>query len=111
MKTITLTYDGSKYILRYTLKTIKKLADKGVGIDKVRNLSDEPWIMLDLFKGAFLAEHEGISPEKVEAIYASIPNKIGFLEKLAECYSEPLDALMDEPDEDSKGNANWETNW
>ena len=111
MKTITLTYNGSQYVLRYTLATVKKLSDRGVSIDKVRNISEEPWIMLDLFKGAFLAEHEGISSEEMEAIYASIPNKIDFLGKLAECYSEPLDALMDEPKEDSKGNANWETNW
>ena len=111
MKTIKINYQGTHYCLRYTLNTIKKLADKGIGIDDIRNIGTKPWITLDWVAGAFLADHPNVSMETIEGIYKSIPNKAEFLGKLADCYSEPIDALMDDPGEDSKGNAEWETNW
>ena len=73
-------------------------------------VKDRPMLLLDLFAGAFLANHRNVKRQKIEQIYDSCRNKDAMLEKLVEMYNEPIAALMDDPEED-EGNATWTASW
>ena len=64
-----------------------------------------------LFTGAFMAHHRKAATISglIEKIWNSIPNKRDMLEALVEMYTEPLDALMEEPGDD-KGKTEWKVN-
>jgi len=108
-KSIEFTYEGKDIKLEYTKRTVKQMEERGFSIS---DINDKPMSMvLDLFAGAFLANHRNYKREKVEEIYAHMPNKEKLIEKLAEMYNEPLEGLMDEPDEDDGKKVNWMTSW
>ena len=116
-KSITIkTKDGQAYKLEFTrktfLKTIAKLKESGIG--SISELTSDAITAMaafpDLFEGAFLANHSGVSSETVEEILKGLPNKEGLTEHLMEMFLEPLNALTDmlEENEDSEGNVMWE---
>ena len=105
-KQITIKYEGTDYTLEYTRKSIQKMEAQGFNIG---GISDTPMTTLPkLFAGAFLAHHQFVRQETIDAIYALLPDKEGLIGKLSEMYSEPLQALLAEPKE---GNLKWEANW
>lgn len=107
-KTITIQYDGVEYTLEYTRKSIEIMERQGFVIS---DIGDKPMSTLPaLFSGAFLAHHRFIQSTVIDSIFEKITNKSEFIQKLAEMYSEPLEALMDEPKE-SRGNATWGASW
>ena len=107
-KTITIQYEGTEYTLEFTRKSIEQMERQGFDIGEIR---DKPMTTLPgLFAGAFLAHHRFVKKDVIDAIFTKITNKQEFLSKLAEMYSEPLEALMDEPEE-SEGNATWGASW
>lgn len=106
-KTLTIDYKGEKFTLEYTRRSVKTMEDGGFVAGKVK---DYPMMLLDLFAGAFLANHNRVKRQKIEQIYDSLPNKEALLEKLVEMYNEPLAALMEDP-EDDVGNATWAASW
>lgn len=102
-KTITLTVDGTKYTLEFTRKTVEQMERQGFN---VRDIRTQPVSTLPvLFSGAFLAHHKWVKQETIDGIFAKLPNKDDFLEKLAEMYNEPLEAMLAEPEEE--GNVSW----
>lgn len=111
-KTITFTFEKTAYTLEYTRETVSALEQNGLTISDVRNIADRPinTVML-LFTGAFMAHHRKAATisSLIERIWQSIPDKPGFLQALAEMYTEPVDALMEEP-EDEKGKTVWTVN-
>ena len=107
-KTITLTYEGTKYTLEFTRKTVEQMERQGFNVRDIRN---QPVSTLPiLFAGSFLAHHKWVKEETIEEIFKKIPNKDDFLEKLAEMYNEPLETMLAEPGED-EGNATWGVDW
>ena len=107
-KNIVLTYEDKKYTLEFNRKTIRAMERQGFVASK---LEDMPMSMImHLFSGAFMMHHRNITENEVDKIYESIRNKEDFLAKLSEMYSDPIVALMDEPEED-EGNAEWEASW
>ena len=107
-KTITLEYEGSKYTLEFTRKTVEIMEKNGFN---VRDIRTSPVTTLPtLFAGAFLANHRWLKDETIEKLFKLIPNKDDFLEKLAEMYNEPIASLMQEPDDTAK-NVDWAANW
>jgi hypothetical protein len=107
-KNIVLTYEDKKYTLEFNRKTIRAMERQGFVASK---LEDMPMSMImHLFSGAFMMHHRNITESEVDKIYESIRNKEDFLAKLSEMYSDPIVALMDEPEED-EGNAEWEASW
>lgn len=107
-KIITLNYEGTEYTLEFTRKTIEQMEHQGF---KVTEIADKPASTLPvLFAGAFLAHHRMVKREVIDALFNKIPNKTDFIQKLAEMYNEPLEALLDEPKE-SEGNLEWGANW
>lgn len=111
-KTIRLEYDGTTYTLEFTRRSVRRMEEQGF---RVQDVTDRPMSTLPaLFQGAFLAHHPFIKPAVVDAIFDRIQHKEDFLMKLAEMYTEPLTALMGEPEEsegDEKNVASWEANW
>lgn len=107
-KTVNIRYDGVDYTLEYTRKSVETMEKQGFVVSDV---ATKPVSTLPvLFAGAFLAHHRFVKKETVDAIFDKIPNKSEFLQKLSEMYSEPIEALMEEPEE-SEGNVSWEANW
>lgn len=107
-KTITIQYEGTEYTLEYTRKSIETMERQGF---VVSDIEEKPMSTLPtLFAGAFLAHHRFVKRDVIDAIFAKIPNKGEFIGKLAEMYNEPLEALMDEPEE-SEGNLSWGASW
>ena len=107
-KTITINYEGTEYTLEFTRRSIEAMERQGFVIGDIKT---KPMTTLPtLFAGAFLAHHRFIKREVVDAIFEKLSGKENFLEKLAEMYAEPFEALMDEPEE-SEGNLTWGANW
>lgn len=103
-KTITLEYEGTKYTLEFTRKTVEIMEKNGFN---VRDIRTSPVTTLPtLFAGAFLANHRWLKDETIEKLFKLIPNKDDFLEKLAEMYNEPLEAMLADPEE-TEGNVTW----
>lgn len=107
-KTIRINYEGDEYTLEFTRRSIETMERKGFVIT---DLEDKPMSTLPaLFAGAFLAHHRFVKKEVIDSIFKKLTNKEEFLQKLAEMYSEPLEALMEEPEE-SEGNLTWGASW
>ena len=101
--------EGNEYTLQYNRRSIETMERQGF---RVSDLAAYPMTMFPtLFKGAFLMHQRMISSKKVDDLFDAIPDKDRLLEKLAEMYNEPLEALMAGA-EDDEGNApTWEANW
>jgi hypothetical protein len=107
-KQIRFEHDGKEYTLEFTRKSIETMERQGF---IASDIVDKPMTTLPaLFAGAFLAHHRYIKKELVDEIYSKMTNKQDLLSKLAEMYNEPIQALMEEP-EDAVGNVNWEASF
>ena len=111
-KTITFTFEKTAYTLEYTRETVSALEQNGLTLSDVRNIGEKPLntVML-LFTGAFMAHHRKAATISglIERIWDSIPDKRDLIDTLVEMYTEPLDALMEEPGDD-KGKTEWKVN-
>jgi len=107
-KQITFEFEGKNYTLEFTRKSIETMERQGFVIG---DIVDKPMLTLPaLFAGAFLAHHRFMKRNEIDAIYEKMTNKEELLQKLAEMYNEPLEALMEEPEE-NEGNVEWGANW
>jgi hypothetical protein len=107
-KTLEFTYKGKDYVLEYTRRTVKEMEKNDFDISQVERKMVTFLPML--FEGAFLAHHRFEKKDLIEEIYSHMTNKEALLGKLAEMYSEPIEALLEEPTE-KEGNVNWTANW
>ncbi len=112
-KTITFTYEKTAYTLEYTRETVSALEQNGLALSDVRNIDEKPMTtVMMLFTGAFMAHHRKAATINglIEKIWAEIPDKSGLIQALVEMYTEPLDALMEEPSEDDAKKVKWTVN-
>lgn len=108
-KQMTFTYDGKEYTLEFTRRTIKQMENEGF---VAQDIDRKPMTLLPaLFAGAFKAHHRFVKQDVIDEIYKGMPRKEELVGKLAEMYNDPIAALMEEPDEKSVKNVEWETNW
>jgi len=108
-KQMTFTYDGKEYTLEFTRRTVKQMEDEGF---VAQDIDRKPMTLLPaLFAGAFKAHHRFVKQDVIDEIYKGMPRKEELVGKLAEMYNDPIAALMEEPDEKSVKNVEWETNW
>lgn len=106
-KTMTIEHNDVKYVLEYTRKSVEMMERQGFEIEELQR---KPMTYLPaLFAGAFLAHHRYVKRDVIDKIYAQLPNKGDMLSKLVEMYSEPIVALMDDPE--AEGNASWTVDW
>lgn len=107
-KTIDFTFEGTAYTLEFTRKSIETMERQGF---VARDIAVRPMSTLPaLFAGAFLAHHKFVKKEVIDKIFNKLTNKDELVEKLAEMYNEPLETLMNDP-EDSEGNLTWGASW
>ena len=105
-KQIKITFEGTEYTLEYTRRTVREMENEGFNPNLV---GDKPMTMIPmLVAGAFKKNHRYTKAEVIDRIYEAISNKGGFVQALVELYNEPLNALIDDPEE-GQGNASWET--
>lgn len=107
-KTIKINFEGTEYTLGFTRKSIETMERQGF---VARDIAVRPMSTLPaLFAGAFLAHHRFVKKEVIDTIFSKLTNKDELLEKLAEMYNEPLEAMMNDPEE-SEGNLTWGASW
>ena len=106
-KTITIPYKDREYVLEYSRETIEIMEKQGFNISAIE---DKPMTILPmLFEGAFLKNHRFVKKEVIREIFAMMGNKMDLVQRLAIMYNEPIEAMLDEPDEAKK--VTWEANW
>ena len=100
---IEFDYNDKHYRLEYTPDSIRQMEAAGFNFN---DLSDRPMTRIEqLWAGAFLANHRRVSNNIIKDLYKKMKNKEALLQKLTEMYSNALEYLM--PDEDDEGNVDW----
>ena len=108
---ITVTYQNKDYLLEYSRSTAKQIEDQGFILDQ---LTDKPTTMIPLLVyGAFAKHNRGIKRTLVDEIYQNLVKKVGdeaeegFINILAEMYSETVSTLMSDEPVDEGNAATW----
>ena len=108
---ITVTYKDKDYILEYSRSTAKQIEDNGFVLEQ---LTDKPATMIPLLVyGAFAKNNRGIKRTLVDEIYANLIKKVGddgeegFINVLAEMYSETVSSLVGDENIDEGNAATW----
>ncbi len=110
-KSIELDYKGKTYVLEYTRDTIRQMEKEGFNIKEASDGSAPVTMILGLFEGAFKKNHPTVNPQLIDNMYEDISEKDTLLEALVEMYTEPVEALMSDPDEVRAKNAKWKKKW
>ena len=106
-KQIRLTFEGTTYTLEFNRNAIRKM-ERGGFI--ANDIDKKPATVLpELFAGAFIMHHPYMKRDKIDAIFEKTPNRMMLVERLGAMYNEPIEAMLDEPEE-AAGNASWEEN-
>lgn len=108
---ITVTYQNNDYVLEYSRTTAKQIEDSGFVLDQ---LTDKPATMIPLLVyGAFAMHNRGIKRTLVDEIYKNLVGKVGkegeegFINVLAEMYSETVSTLVGDENVDEGNAATW----
>jgi hypothetical protein len=108
-KQLKFTYKEKEYTLEFNRRSIVEMEAKGF---VAADVEQKPMTILPaLFQGAFQMHHKFIKKELVDEIYSHMTNKEDLISKLAEMYAEPIQALVEDPDEGDVGNVSWTANW
>lgn len=104
-KTIKFEHKGVNYTLEFTRKTVQQMEKSGFVVDNA--LTFPATHIPQLFKGAFLAHHRYVKQNVIDEIFDAMGNKQELFGVLIDMYSEPINTLMGEPEDE--GNAiSWE---
>lgn len=107
-KQITFEYDGAKYTLEFTRKTVQLMQQNGFSADMV---TDKPAVGIPmLFRGAFMVNHKNLKPGLADKIYESIKDREKLIPMLLVMYNEPIMEMIEDP-EDTEKNVNWGANF
>ncbi len=107
-KQLRFEYDDKTYTLEFTRKTVTEMERNGF---IANDINDKPMTVLPaLFEGAFLAHHRFTKKDKIQEMFDKMTNKEDLIGKLAEMYNEPIQALVEEPEE-NEGNVSWTASW
>ena len=109
-KQISFEYKNKEYTLEYTRESVKQMEREGF---VASDIVTKPMLTLPkLFSGAFKAHHKyDIKQKEIDEIFELFKNKQALIEKLAEMYAEPMEALMDSENV-AEGNAiAWDPNF
>lgn len=105
-KTINFTYDGQKYTLEFSRRTVKNMENSGFRID---DINEKPMNFLsELFAGAFKKNHRWVKAEEIDKMQELFADKDKLIETLMSMYSETLETLTTNKfDEDSENLITW----
>lgn len=103
-KTIEFDYENQHYVLEYNRRSVEMMESKGFNL---ADLDAKPMLTLPrLFEGAFVAHHRFVKKNVIDKIYEAMPKKDELFETLVEMYQEPINTLVEEP-EDTAKNIDW----
>lgn len=97
---IVFEHRGTQYNLEFTRDSIKQMERAGFNLDTAQ--AQPMTSLLTLFKGAFVAHHPRTSQNIIDEIWENLGDKDGLFEALVNLYNEPMEALMKEPEDESK---------
>lgn len=108
--TISDKESGKAYKLEYSRKSVQLMEQTlGFVLDEI---DSKPMTMIPLlFQGAFLMHHRTLSPEKIQSIYDTLPNKEELIGALGEMYGDTFNTLMDDPKGPKEKNGAWTKSW
>ena len=107
-KRIEFDYKNKHWTMEYCARTTKEVQQSGF---KKEDIGDKSLVMLPLlFYGAFLMHHRGTRKEELDEMLPLFGNKTELFTKLVEMFDEPVEALIDEP-EDESVKVSWTANW
>ena len=108
-KQINFEHNGKEYCLEFTRESVRQMEREGF---VASDIVTKPMNTLPkLFAGAFKAHHKFDAKQKViEEIFDLIKNKGALIEKLAEMYNDPMEALMDDCG-DEKNAIQWDASF
>lgn len=108
-KELSFTFEGAKYTLAFTRRTVQMLSKQGFKPDMI---TDQPAIGIPmLYRGAFVVHHRMIKEDLTDRIWEKIENKGDFIAKLLEMYIEPINVMLEDPTEDDEKKVGWEVNF
>ncbi len=109
-KQLNFEYKSKEYTLEFTRDSIKQMEREGF---VATELATKPMNTLpQLFAGAFKAHHKwDVKQKQIDEMFSLFTNKNALLEKLAEMYHEPFEALMDDENIDAGNAIAWEANF
>jgi hypothetical protein len=108
-KKLEFNYKGKDYTLEYTRESVKQMEREGF---VANDIVTKPMNTLPkLFAGAFKAHHKYDTKQKqIDEMFDLFQNKDALIEKLAEMYHEPFEALLDDNSDEGNSIA-WEANF
>ncbi|MGN0558376.1 MAG: DUF5055 domain-containing protein [Acutalibacteraceae bacterium] len=107
-KTIEIEFEGVNYTLEFTRRSVDIMERRGF---KISDIGSKPVSTLpQLFAGAFLAHHRFIKQDVIDKIFAKLKSKDELIGMLAEMYNEPIEAMMNEPQEADES-LDWKKSW
>ena len=108
-KQLEFEHNGKKYTLEYTRESVRQMEREGF---VANDIVDKPLLTLPkLFAGAFKAHHKhDAKPKTIDEMFDLLTNKSALIEKLAEMYAEPMEALMDDCADEGNAIA-WDANF
>ena len=109
-KQLNFEYKSKEYTLEYTRESVKQMEREGFVASDIVN---KPMSTLPkLFAGAFKAHHRfDVKQKDIDEIFDVFGNKQALIEKLAEMYAEPMEALLDNDNIDKGNVIAWEANF
>lgn len=107
MAKIEFDFEDEHYILEFSRKTVTTMEGTGFVLDQV--IEKPATLFPRLFAGAFLMHHPRMKEEKINSIFKQLEDKDELLPALIECYRAPLEAMFDEPDDETK-KVKWKKN-
>lgn len=103
-KQIVISYEGKDYTLEFNRRIVKRMEEAGFVVN-----TDKPATMVtELFRGAFMKNHRGMSADKIEDIWDAQRGKEKLLSELISMYTEPISSLMEDAEGDAEDeNPTW----
>jgi hypothetical protein len=109
-KQLSFEFEGKDYTLEYTRESVKQMEREGFVANDI--LAKPMNTLPKLFAGAFKAHHRFDAKQKeIDKIFELFKDKQALIEKLAEMYAEPMEALLDNENVDEGNAIAWETNF
>ena len=109
-KQLNFEHKGKEYTLEFTRESVKQMEREGF---VAGDIVTKPMNTLPkLFAGAFKAHHRyDIKQKEIDVIFELFKNKQALVEKLAEMYAEPMEALIDDENIDEGNAIAWDANF
>lgn len=97
--------EGKEYTLEYNRRSVERMEKSGFKMD-----ADYPATMIkQLFQGAFLMHHKGMTPDRVQEIWDAQTAKTELLTELTRLYMKPVNDLMEDPEGKENETPTWKS--